>query len=128
MKRHFNERYNETYYEEKLDNGLRVIVWHKPGFETSQFLFATPYGALDFCQQKEDESMVAFPSGIAHFLEHKMFEHQGIDVMERFSQLGANVNAFTSYNETVYYFSTTNKDVKEEVNLLLDFVQELSIE
>ena len=127
MKKHYNERYDETYYAETLDNGLKVIIWHKPNFQNSQFLFATPYGALDFKQKDENGNLVAYPSGIAHFLEHKMFESKKGDVMELFSQLGANVNAFTSYNETVYYFSTTNKDVEQEVNLLLDFVQELEI-
>ena len=127
MRKHYNERYDETYFEETLDNGLQVVIWHKPNFQNSQFLFATPYGALDFKQKDENGNIVEFPSGIAHFLEHKMFESKQGDVMELFSQLGANVNAFTSYNETVYYFSTTNKDVEQELNLLLDFVQSLEI-
>ena len=127
MQKHYNERYDETYYEDVLDNGLHVVVWQKPNFQNSHFLFATPYGSLDFQQKQKDGSIVSFPSGIAHFLEHKMFESEDGDVMDQFSQLGANVNAFTSYNETVYYFSTTNKDVAKELQLLLDFVQELQI-
>ena len=127
MKKHYNERYDETYFEETLDNGLRVVIWYKPNFQNSQFLFATPYGALDFKQKDALGNVIEFPSGIAHFLEHKMFESKQGDVMELFSQLGANVNAFTSYNETVYYFSTTNKEVKQELNFLLDFVQSLEI-
>ena len=127
MKKHYNERYDETYFESTLDNGLKVIIWHKPNFQNSQFLFATPYGALNFNQMNQEGKLIHFPSGIAHFLEHKMFESKQGDVMELFSQMGANVNAFTSYNETVYYFSTTNKDVENEVNLLLDFVQKLEI-
>ena len=127
MLKQYNERYDETFYETTLDNGLKVVIWHKPNFQNSQFLFATPYGALNFNQKDSNGNLIQFPSGIAHFLEHKMFESEKGDVMELFSQMGANVNAFTSYNETVYYFSTTNKDIEQEVNLLLDFVQKLEI-
>lgn len=127
MRKSYNERYDETFYEETLSNGLQVVVWYKPNFQNSHFLFATPYGSLHFEEVDKEGNAITFPSGIAHFLEHKMFESEQGDVMEQFSKLGANVNAFTSYNETVYYFSTTSKDVKEEVNLLLDFVQDLHI-
>jgi len=126
MKHIHNDKFQESYVEETLDNGLKVVVWQKPEFSNSQFILATPYGALDF-NQKSAEKLYSFPSGIAHFLEHKMFEMNGLDVMEAFSNLGANVNAFTSYNETMYYFSSSNKDLNKEINLLLDFVQELFI-
>ncbi len=125
MKEIYNERFQERYYTEILDNGLQVVLWQKPDFEKSFFLMATPLGALDLNQEGEGKTY-CFPAGIAHFLEHKMFEDEDKDVMEFFAKMGANVNAFTSYHETAYYFSST-KDPKEPLNLLLDFVQELKI-
>ena len=121
-----NERYQESYVEETLENGLHVVLWQKPDFEKSLFMMATPLGALDMNQRDEHGNIYSFPAGIAHFLEHKMFEMQDGDVMEEFSKMGANVNAFTSYTETTYYF-TTSGDVIKPLHLLLDFVQELSI-
>ncbi len=126
MNKIYNRRYQETRYEETLDNGLKVILWHKDGYEKSLGMMVTPLSALDLKQQDSKGNMYEFPAGIAHFLEHKMFEMKNGDVMEEFSKLGANVNAFTSYSETAYYFSTSNS-IKEPLNLLLDFVQELSI-
>lgn len=121
-----NKRYQESYVEETLDNGLHVVLWQKPDYAKSLFMMATPLGALDMKQKDEDGKEYDFPAGIAHFLEHKMFEMEDGDVMDLFSNMGANVNAFTSYTETVYYFSTT-ADVIQPLHLLLDFVQDLSI-
>ncbi|TDW10689.1 putative Zn-dependent peptidase [Breznakia blatticola] len=121
-----NHHFKESYISETLPNGLHVILWQKPGFKKSNFVFATPFGGRDHDQKDEHGNVHTYPEGVAHFLEHKMFEKEGKDVMEEFSSLGANVNAFTSYNETAYYFSTTNNPIKP-LNLLLDFVQELTI-
>ena len=126
MNKIVNERFHETRYEETLDNGLQVILWNKPGFQKSTFMLVTPLSGLDIDQVDEEGNQYTFPAGIAHFLEHKMFETKDGDVMDEFSKLGANVNAYTTYNETAYYFSTSN-DYKAPLHLLLDFVQELSI-
>lgn len=127
MKKTFDPRFDETYYTETLDNGLKLVIWHKPLFSATSCIFATPYGALDHRQITEDGTLIEDPAGIAHFLEHKMFECEHGDVMTDFSEMGANVNAFTSYTETCYTFSTCQKDIAKPLNLLLDFVQELSI-
>ncbi|MDE6195697.1 MAG: insulinase family protein, partial [Erysipelotrichaceae bacterium] len=74
MRKIVNERYQETYYEETLNNGLHVILWHKPDYEKSLFMMATPLGATDLKQVDENQNIYTFPAGIAHFLEHKMFE------------------------------------------------------
>lgn len=127
MEKHYNEKYQEVYYTTTLDNGLRVIVWEKPEHVNSFFTFATPLGAINL-QQKVGEARHKFHSGVAHFLEHKMFESiDQHDVMEDFSRLGCNINAGTSYDETAYYFSTTRLDIKEPLELLLDFVQHFSV-
>lgn len=118
---------NETHYHSKLKNGLNVIIVQKEGFKSSSCFIAFPYGSLDV-KQKIGEQVQEYPSGIAHFLEHKLFENNnGNDIMETFSHLSANVNAFTSHTETVYYFNSSKKNIKKPLNLLLDFVQQLSI-
>lgn len=127
MKTIVNERFRERYGEETLDNGLHVMLWQKPGMQRSQCLLAVPYGSLDYRQMDDEGTIVTYPSGIAHFLEHKLFEMDGEDVMNRFSAWGAEVNAYTSYQQTVYYVSTTKPDFKQELTLLLDFVQDISV-
>lgn len=126
MNRVVSDKYQESYIFEILPNGLKVVLWHKKGYEKSFFAMATPMGAMDLEQIDEKQTFV-HPAGCAHFLEHKMFENQeGMDVMSYFSKLGANVNAATSYDETYYYF-TTSQDPIKPLNLLLDFTQELCI-
>lgn len=121
-----NDRYQESYDEEVLENGLKVILWHKPKYEKSLFMMVTPFGAIDLIQKNMKGEEIQHPTGIAHFLEHKMFAMGDEDVTGLFSDLGANVNAFTSYHETAYYTSTTGNP-KQPLQLLLDFVQSLDI-
>ena len=78
-----NRTYDETYYEEVLANGLDVVVWHKPDYTTTSCIFAAPYGSLDMDQKDDQGNAYHFPSGIAHFLEHKLFESDHGDVMKR---------------------------------------------
>lgn len=122
-----NIKFKEQYLEETLDNGLKVILWNKPGYNKSFFVMSTPFGGCDNRQIDNNDQIHEYPEGIAHFLEHKMFETKGEDVLETFSKMGANTNAFTSYNETAYYFSTS-EDPTDGLNLLLDFVQKLEID
>ncbi len=118
---------NETHHLATLPNGLNIIIIQKEGFKSSSCFIAFPYGSLDI-KQKTQVGIQEYPSGIAHFLEHKLFENNnGLDIMEVFSHLSANVNAFTSHTETVYYFNTSKKNIKKPLNLLLDFVQNFSI-
>ncbi|MDD3923533.1 MAG: pitrilysin family protein [Erysipelotrichaceae bacterium] len=127
MQKIYNDKYQETIYKKILINGLRVHVIHKPDYNSSSAFFAVPFGSLDYKQyinKLENE----VPSGAAHFLEHKLFEDKDKDVMGMFSNIGANVNAFTSYNETVYYFTTSNQDVVTPLTMLIDFVQNLNID
>lgn len=126
MKKIHNDFFDEDLYIEKLDNGLEVIIFNKKDFLTTACAFATDYGALDINEMSGNQEYHFHP-GIAHFLEHKLFESDDKNIFESFSNMGCNVNAFTSYHETVYYFSTTSKQIKEPLNLLLDFVQKLDI-
>ena len=126
MKKHYNSYFDETYYTETISNGLKVIIFHKPEFNTTTCAFGTPYGAFDI-KQKLNNKTYSFNPGIAHFLEHKLFESKGDDITAKFSSYGASVNAFTSYRETVYFFTKSGNDIDECLNLLLDFVQSLEI-
>ena len=110
----------ETLYSCRLTNGLTVKVVPRPGFTRKIAYFVTDYGSIhtDFTLEGR---RIQVPAGIAHFLEHKMFELPGRDVSAEFAALGANVNAFTSYDMTAYYFSCT-EHFEESLRLLLEFV------
>lgn len=126
MKQVYNERYQEGYVETTLDNGLKVVVWQKQDYAKSFFMMATPLGGFDVKQVSESKQY-PYPAGVAHFLEHKMFEDEnGEDITNVFSSLGADVNAYTSYEETTYFFSTT-QDIYKPLEVLLDFVQSLHL-
>ena len=115
---------NETVYYEKLDNGLDVYVLKKDNFHSSYATFMTNFGGKDveFIPINEDK-MVKMPSGIAHFLEHKLFEQEsGESVHEFYKKSGSYVNAMTSYRSTKYIFKGP-KNFKENLNYLLDYVQ-----
>ena len=99
MERMPNE-FQDACYKEVLNNGLEVRIIHKPGFVSSCAYFGTPYGALD-AYQIVDGKEVRIPLGSAHFLEHKLFEDEEGDILGQFTRLGANANAFTSYEQTV---------------------------
>ncbi|UQS85183.1 insulinase family protein [Apilactobacillus apisilvae] len=115
--------YNENVYIEHLDNGLTVVMNPKVGFHKTYASFSTKYGSMDNEFISYDGQKETMPAGIAHFLEHKMFDKDGYDAMDIFSKYGASSNAFTSFNRTSYLFSCTNH-LSENLNNLLDFVQQ----
>lgn len=120
---HF-EQLQESLYYEKMDNGLDVYVLPKKGFNKTYATFTTKYGSIDntFVPLNKDE-MIQVPDGIAHFLEHKLFEKEDGDVFQQFSKQGASANAFTSFTRTAYLFSSTSQ-VERNLETLIDFVQE----
>lgn len=104
-------------------SGLRVYVFPKKGFSKYYAIYGTAYGSLDreFIVPGDSEKTVV-PDGIAHFLEHKMFEEpDGSNAFDRFAQTGASSNAFTSFDMTAYLFSCTER-FYENLDILLDFV------
>ena len=117
---HRYESLNENLYSRKLQNGLTVKIVPRPGFSKKLAYFVTDFGSIhtDF---RLDGETVHTPAGIAHFLEHKMFELPDRDVNAEFAAMGANVNAFTSYDMTAYYFSCTER-FDDNLRLLLEFV------
>lgn len=127
MEKIYYQTLKETLYHETMTNGLEVYILPKAGFEKTYGLFSTRFGSVDttFVPLGEKE-MVKVEDGIAHFLEHKMFDMKDGDASDKFAALGANTNAFTSSSRTAYLFSTTSHEEKC-VELLLDFVQSLDI-
>ncbi|MGD7052073.1 EF-P 5-aminopentanol modification-associated protein YfmH [Sutcliffiella horikoshii] len=113
----------ENLYHETLDNGLEVYLLPKSGFHKTYATFTTKYGSIDnkFVPLGEDD-FVTVPDGIAHFLEHKLFEKEHGDVFQDFSKQGASANAFTSFTRTAYLFSSTS-NVEKNLETLMDFVQ-----
>ena len=114
----------ETLVTEELPSGLRVSVIPRRGQRRTYATFATYYGSIDsHFRLPESGQTVDVPDGIAHFLEHKLFEKPDGDVMSDFSRLGASTNAYTEYLTTTYLFSTTEHREKC-LEILLNFVQD----
>jgi len=118
----FDQLKEELYYE-KLANGLDVYILPKQGFNKTYATFTTKYGSIDnHFQPINGTEFIKVPDGIAHFLEHKLFEKEDGDVFQQFSKQGASANAFTSFTRTAYLFSATS-NVEENLTTLIDFVQ-----
>lgn len=120
------KKYPIERVEKTLENGMRVVLIHKPDFIRSLFMIGVPAGGNNVLEQC-GETRIQRPSGCAHFLEHKMFRLNGEDVTYPLAAMRAQTNAFTTYTETCYYIST-NADPKGPLGLLIDFVQNLDID
>ncbi|OKP83846.1 EF-P 5-aminopentanol modification-associated protein YfmH [Paenibacillus sp. P32E] len=116
------EKLQETLYHEVMDNGLQVYVLPKPAFLKTYATFATKYGSVDNHFKVAGGEETTVPDGIAHFLEHKMFEEPEGDIFATFASNGASANAFTSFDQTVYLFSAT-ENIETNLSTLVDFVQ-----
>lgn len=115
---------DENTYVTKLDNGLNVYICKKKGFKKKIGMFGTKYGSVtnDFVDIKTN-TRIKVPDGIAHFLEHKLFEKEEQNALDMFSNIGVSSNAYTSFDQTVYYFETSNK-FKESIELLVKLIKE----
>lgn len=124
MKRIEYKQLKEVLYHEVLDNGLDVYILPKEEFNKTFATFTTKYGSIDnhFVPLKSDNA-IKVPDGIAHFLEHKLFESEHGDVFQDFSKQGASANAFTSFTRTAYLFSSTDQ-FEKNLETLIDFVQD----
>ncbi len=117
-----SDKLQEKYAFFRHKSGLPVYVVPKD-FSSTYAIFATKYGSLQNSFKVGDESdFLPVPDGVAHFLEHKMFEEEdGSDAFDKFAPFGASANAFTSFDMTAYLFSTTN-EVYDPLRILLSFV------
>ncbi len=118
-----NELLADGYYEIEHDSGLKIFVMEKPEYTGAFAMFGTKYGSVDTCfRLKGEKDYTCVPEGIAHFLEHKLFESEELDAFELFAKTGANANAFTSFDRTCYIFSCS-KNFEKSLEILLDFVK-----
>ncbi len=113
-------RVGERMYHQKLENGLNVFVFPKPEYQKGYAFFATNYGGMDmrFCL---DGQWHDTPAGVAHYLEHKMFDTKDGNALQQLAANGASPNAFTGNAITGYYFESTEK-FEENLKILLSFV------
>ena len=118
-----DERLNEKIYFEHLDNGLDVILYPKKGATNYYAMYATHFGSLNYkFKAPGDSEITVVPDGVAHFLEHKLFEEEdGINALDKLSKIGANANAYTTFNHTAYLFSCNDR-FDEAFDILLQFV------
>ncbi len=120
MTEKYYPQWDERVLWETLPNGLTVAVVPKPGFRKKLCYLVTDYGAIHTRWQAGDGWQEA-PAGVAHYLEHKMFDLPRGEVSPEFAALGASPNAFTGYDMTAYYFSCT-ENFDRCLQLLLEFV------
>ena len=120
-----NKELNEVMYIGQHESGLGVFVLPKPGCVKKYATFAAKCGSVNNCFiPLGDSEPYSIPDGVAHFLEHKMFEQSdGTNAFDKFAKYGANANAFTSFNHTCYLFSCTD-NFFESFEHLLNYVQD----
>ncbi|MBO4897743.1 MAG: insulinase family protein [Clostridia bacterium] len=115
------DKIGETVYTETAACGLRTVIIPKKGFTKTYALLCTDFGSIDR-HFKVSGKEVTIPDGVAHFLEHKMFEQEdGGNAFDKFAVYGANANAFTNFDMTAYLFSTS-QNYEECLSHLLSYV------
>lgn len=118
-----NSRINEQYYSYTHPSGLTVLLYPMEGYSSAYALYATKYGSIDRVFKTDlDKDFITVPDGIAHYLEHKMFEQEdGTDAFELYAETGAAANAYTAFDKTAYLFSCSG-NFERSLEILLDFV------
>ncbi len=118
------ERLREQYVRIRHKSGCTVCLYPMPKYSTAYAVFGTKYGSVDTVfRTAADPDYVTVPEGIAHYLEHKLFENDECDALELFAKTGATANAFTTFDCTAYLFSCS-QNFSENLRILLNFVQE----
>ena len=120
MKETFYERIGEAVCRQRLANGLEVCVVPKPSYSKKYAFFSTRYGGMD-TRFRLDGKWLDTPAGIAHYLEHKMFDTREGNALQELAKNGAEPNAFTANAMTAYYFDST-EHFEENLRILLSFV------
>ncbi len=121
LKQRITSDIGESYIKAEHSSGLKIYILEKPQYNTAYALFGTKYGSIDNCFSADGEKCEV-PEGIAHFLEHKLFESEDGDAFTKYAETGAYANAFTSFDKTCYLFSCSNR-FYENLEILLGFVQ-----
>lgn len=115
-----NDRLNEKYYKIKHKSGLTIYVFPKTGYKSTYAIYGTNFGSINTHFIADGKEIVS-PDGIAHYLEHKLFENEDEDAFAKYAKTGANANAYTSFEKTCYLFSCSTK-FEENLRILLSFV------
>ena len=116
-----SRRLGEGYTRIEHPSGLTLMLCPMKGYSTAYALFATRCGSIDDSFSIGDGEMVQVPNGIAHFLEHKLFESEEGDAFEQYAKTGASANAYTSFDRTAYLFGCTDR-FRESLEILLNLV------
>lgn len=116
-----SRRLKEKVLYGKHPTGLDIYIVPKAGYSSQYAIFGTKYGSIDN-RFTDGKTVTAVPEGIAHYLEHKLFESEDGDAFSRYARTGASANAYTSFDRTCYLFSCTDH-FRESLEILLDFVQ-----
>ncbi|WP_210133295.1 pitrilysin family protein [Staphylococcus sp. GDY8P199P] len=119
----YYKQIDENVFEAELNNGLKLFVIPKTGFQKTFVTYTTQFGSLDRkFKPHGSEDFVTVPDGVAHFLEHKLFENEEEDLFTAFAEDNAQVNAFTSFDRTSYLFSATD-NIESNIKRLLTMVE-----
>lgn len=121
-KEYFEGPLGESYTKAVHSSGLEIYIMEKPQFSSCYAIFGTKYGSIDTEFSVDGKDTVRVPEGIAHFLEHKLFESEDGDAFNKYALTGASANAYTSFDRTCYLFSCSDK-FYENLDILLNFVQ-----
>ncbi len=116
-----SQRAGDSYYKIKHSSGLNIYVYPKEGYRSAYAIIGARYGSINTCFSRDGGEKITVPDGIAHYLEHKLFESAEGDAFTRYAETGASANAYTSFEKTCYLFSCTEK-FDESFEILLDFV------
>lgn len=117
-----SKKLDERYYYMKHPSGLNIYLYPKKGYKSSYAILGTNYGSIDAKFKTRDRGIIEVPEGIAHYLEHKLFEDEKGNAFELYAKTGASANAYTSFDKTCYLFSCSD-NFDESLGILLDFVQ-----
>ncbi len=112
----------DKYYRINHSSGLTIYLFPKKGYNSKYAIFGTRYGSVNNAFSLDGGKVKKVPDGIAHYLEHKMFECEDGDAFLKYAKTGANANAYTSFDKTCYLFSCSD-NFNQSLEILLDFVQ-----
>lgn len=121
LKETITSEIGESYVKAEHSSGLKIYILEKPQYNSCYAIFGTKYGSIDNCFTVDGEK-TQVPEGIAHFLEHKLFESEDGDAFTKYAETGAYANAFTSFDKTCYLFSCSDR-FYDNLEILLNFVQ-----
>lgn len=118
-----SERVGDKYYVLNHDSGLKIYVYPKEGFSSTYAVIGTKFGSINTKFKKAGNNKITtVPDGIAHYLEHKLFESEDGDAFAKYAKTGASANAYTSFDMTCYLFSCT-ENFSQSLKILFELVQ-----